>query len=76
MLGYIYGNGLGVGQSANMGDFNPWTVNTKYIEVHRGVSNIVYIQNTYASKLDKALQSWGDSWKNKWSVLDIVFYLC
>ena len=23
MLGYIYGNGLGVGQSANMGDFNP-----------------------------------------------------
>ena len=43
------GNGLGVGWSANMGDFNPFLWNV--LEVHHGVSAITQIRSSHHSSI-------------------------
>ena len=41
--GFTHGNGLGVGWSANMGDFNPFLWNV--LRVHRNVSDATWHEN-------------------------------
>ena len=48
----IYSNGLGVGRSGNMGDFNPFSM--QCTEIHRDVSD---------TREESIVQKWGMKWE-------------